>query len=259
MSAKLDEDQQELSRTRKPEAVGEMFTCIAPRYDLMNRVMTFGFDSLWRARMAKAACANLPQSGARVIDIACGSGESVFALRRNMAARRLKDAEITGVDFSDGMLALARQKSARDAVNRCGIVENFAKADCAALPFPDNTFNAATIAFGFRNFSDRKKCLLELCRVLKEGGKICILEVSRAPGILSAVQDFLMEYPIPAIAGIFGCDKKSYKYLAETTRNFPVNSELCRLIESAGFSGAISRPMAFGAVALTCAVKEKHR
>ncbi len=255
MTVRENPSSREFSDERKPEAVGDMFSRIAPRYDMMNSIMTLGFDAIWRARLAKAACAALPQDGARVLDIACGSGESVFALERRMSEKGLKAAEIVGADFSEGMLALARGKAEKKRAES-SVTKNFARADCAALPFPDETFDAVTTAFGFRNFSDRQKCLEELCRVLKPGGRIFILEVSRAPRLLRGMQDFLMAYAIPPVARLLGCDADSYKYLARTTRDFPTREKLCEQINSAGFSGAKSRPMAFGAVALTSAEKK---
>jgi len=236
---------------RDAKSVRGMFTKIAPSYDLMNRVISLGMDAVWRRRLVAAALEGLPQK-ARVLDMACGSGEVSFALWSAFKKRGL-GVSVMGADFCEGMLKLARVK-----MFERGISPNppeFLFADCADLPFADETFDAVTIAFGLRNFKKREKCLMELARVLKPGGKLCVLEVSRAPLFLKNIQDFLMAHIIPNIAFLLGCDRDAYKYLAETTRNFPDNATLCRLINALGFAGAKSRAMAFGAVALTTAQK----
>lgn len=147
-------------RRRNPEDVKRLFARVSARYDAINRAMCGGLDVLWRGRLAKTAAALARENGGgggkKYLDIACGSGD--------VCARLLgedPDCRVVGADFCPEMLALAREK--------CGSRAEFAEADCRNLPFAENSFDAATISFGFRNFADRPACLREIARVLKTG------------------------------------------------------------------------------------------
>ncbi len=240
------------SKSRAEGEVSGMFAKIAPKYDMMNRAMCLGFDRVWRARLVRAALKAAPQS-ARVLDMACGSGDVCFEILK-AARKNGLDVKITGADFCDGMLDIARAKAQKLEASEKEKLE-FMFADCESLPFEDGAFDAVTISFGFRNFKDRAKCLKELSRVLKKGGSLNILEVARAPWVLKYFEDFAMRFVIPNAALLLGCEKEPYSYLAKTTREFPAQRELANLINSCGFAGAKYSSMAFGAVALTTANK----
>ena len=179
--------------------------------------------------------------------VACGSGDVAVAV-----AEADEKSKICGVDFCAEMLDAAKAKAA--GKNLSGRIE-FAEADCSSLPFADETFDGAAISFGFRNFKDRKKCLEEIFRVLKPGGKIAMLEVARANKFIAPAQKFFMWHLVPAIAKICGSDPRDYKYLAKTTLEYPSNPEVAGMFSESGFKNVAIKPQGFGLVAITHAVK----
>ncbi len=237
-------------KLRDSESVSGMFARIAPSYDRINRAMCFGLDVLWRKKLVRSVKECVGSNGIEILDCACGSGDVCLELSRSIPG-----ASIIGIDFCPQMLAAAKEKAAKYAPN--SKIE-FLNGDCCALPFEDSRFDAATIAFGFRNFNDRRKCLEEIARVLKPDGLLAILEVARAGGIFAFFQRVFMCGAVPAIAKIFGGRREDYKYLAHTTMDYPHNPEVMRILESAGFSMVKIAPMAFGMVALNTAQKKRE-
>lgn len=236
-------------RRRDPEDVKKLFARVSARYDAINRAMCGGLDVLWRGRLAKTAAALARENGGggekKYLDIACGSGD--------VCARLLgedPDCRVVGADFCPEMLALAREK--------CGSRAEFAEADCRSLPFAENSFDAATISFGFRNFADRPACLREIARVLKTGAPLCVLEVARAEGpLFEAAQKFFMCSAVPLIARVFGGRREDYEYLAKTTMDYPRRAEVERMFANAGFGEIRTRAMAFGMVAIVSGKKRE--
>ena len=152
----------------KSKQVETMFDNIAHSYDLLNHRLSFGIDILWR----KTAIRQLaPYNPSAILDVATGTGD--FAI---MAAKKLRPAKVVGVDISEGMMLIGREKARKEGLDD---VISFKKDDCEHLSFPDDSFDAITTAFGIRNFQNLDKCLVEMCRVLKPGGKLSILELSR--------------------------------------------------------------------------------
>ena len=160
-----------MEENSKKTRVREMFDSIAPRYDLLNHLLSFGVDRLWRRRMVGVVAAGTP---AAILDVAAGTGDVAVAL-----ARRLPAARITGIDLSGEMLAVGRGKVARRGL--CDRIE-LVQGDAEQLPFPDGTFDAVTIGFGIRNFGSIEAGLAEAFRVLRPGGRLCILEFSTPRG-----------------------------------------------------------------------------
>ena len=216
--------------TLAPDAVRTMFDRIAPIYDAMNRVMTAGLDLRWRRLAASAAV----RPGDRVLDAACGTGDLA------VAALRAGAASVTGVDFAPRMLERARRKA--PAIT-------WVEGDLLALPFADASFDAATIGFGIRNVSDLELGLRELRRVLRPGGRLAILEITRPRGQLRPFFSLWFDRIVPA-AGRLLPGGSAYAYLPASVRRFPAAEELASLVAGAGFTDVGFRLLAGSIVAL---------
>lgn len=201
-----------------------MFSEIAPRYDLLNRLLSAGVDRSWRVAAVQAALANHPR---RILDLATGTGDIALLLKK-----LAPQAEVIGGDFAPPMLELARQKA-----HKAGLAIEFTQADALALPFPDHRFDAVTIAFGFRNFADYPKALGELYRVIAPGGRLCILEFPPPPeGGLGVLYRLYFTKLLPLIGGLVSGNASAYRYLPESVERFPQPEVLRRMMDSAGFS-----------------------
>lgn len=223
----------------KRDAVRGMFDRIAPRYDLVNRLMTVGLDQRWR-RITLDEVAVGP--GDRVIDLACGTGD----LLEQAAAR---GAQLTGLDFSRGMLRAARGRLPH---------AKLAQADAERMPLADASVDVVTCGFALRNFADLKAALGEMGRVLVNGGRLALLEVDRPtlPGI-AALHSLYFDRVVPRIGGWLS-DRAAYRYLPESTVYLPAFPELQGLLESSGFEQVRRRPFLFGAAQLLCAVRRSR-
>ena len=216
--------------TLEPEAVQTMFDRIAPVYDRMNRLMTAGLDRRWRERTAE----RVVHPGDRVLDAACGTGD--LALADLLAGA----GQVVGVDFSEPMLARARQKS--------GAIE-WVRGDLSRLPFPAAGFQAATVGFGLRNVPDLDGALRELRRVLEPGGTLGILEITRPRGLLAPFYRLWFDLLVP-LAGKLLPGGAAYTYLPASVRRFHTPEELAGRIARAGFEQVGYRLFAGGIVAL---------
>ena len=205
--------------------VREMFSGIAPRYDLLNHVLSGWLDAVWRARVARRFAAILARPDARVLDLCCGTGDLAFALARKGSAR------ITGADFSPAMLAIAQRK----AVAAQSTID-FIEADALHLPFADATFDLVTAAFGFRNLANYGDGLNEIHRVLRPGGEVGILEFSEAEGrIFGALYRFYFKRILPRVGAAISGNATAYSYLPRSVGRFPAPAELAAQMEAAGF------------------------
>ena len=214
-----------------PDGVRVMFDRIAPVYDVMNRAMTAGLDLRWRALAAAAAV----RPGDRVLDAACGTGDLALAdLRAGAAA-------VTALDFSPRMLERARRKS-RDV--------EWIEGDLLALPFADASFDAATIGFGIRNVADLDGALAELRRVLRPGGRLAVLEITRPRGRLALPLGLWFERVVPLLGRLVPGSGGAYSYLPASVARFPPPEELAALLERAGFAGVSTRLLAGSIVSL---------
>jgi demethylmenaquinone methyltransferase/2-methoxy-6-polyprenyl-1,4-benzoquinol methylase len=208
----------------KTARVRSMFDAIAPRYDLVNRLMTFGLDQSWR-RDTVAALALPPES--LLLDVACGTGDlSRLAQRQHY--------RVIGVDLSAGMLA----------ANRSGAP--LLQADCSRLPFPDGTFDGLVCGYALRNFTDLAVALAETARVLRPGGRLAILEVDAPRStFLRTGYDIWFKKVVPRLGAALS-DREAYDYLPRSVAYLPPSPTLRRMVADAGYSGVGIRPLAGG-------------
>ncbi len=220
--------------TLSPEGVRGMFDRIAPVYDVMNCVMTAGLDRRWR----KLAVTEVVWPGDRVLDACCGTGDLAVEAER-------RGGRVVGLDFSEKMLERARPKS--------GAIE-WVQGDALALPFSDGEFDAATVGFGVRNLVDLDGGLRELARVLRPGGKLAVLEITRPRGILRPFFRLWFDVLVP-FAGRVLPGGQAYTYLPASVRRFPGPDDLSALFEHAGFEDVRYRLLGGGIVALHVGAK----
>ena len=222
------------SGTLAPDVVRTMFDRIAPVYDAMNRVMTAGLDRRWR----RLAVREVVWPGDRVLDACCGTGELAVEAER-------RGGRVVGLDFSERMLERARRKS--------GTIE-WVQGDALALPFADGEFDAVTVGFGVRNLEDLELGLRELGRVLRPGGRVAVLEITRPKGLLRPFFRLWLDVLVP-LAGRVLPGGKAYTYLPASVRRFPRPEDLSRLLEQAGFQDVRIRLLGAGVVALHTAAR----
>lgn len=202
--------------------VREMFSNIAKRYDLLNHLLSANVDKRWRRRVATRVRNKLPSSGANVLDVACGTGDLSLTLFETTGAR------VVGTDFCRPMLAVAAGKTS----SQVPLIEG----DALQLPFRNGSFDAATIAFGLRNLSSVEGGLAELCRVLKPGGWVAVLEFSRPTNaIVRAFYGLYCRNVLPLLGGAISGSLSAYKYLPASVQKFPDQAQLALLMRQAGF------------------------
>lgn len=220
----------------KGKLIEEMFDNIAPTYDTLNHRLSGNIDKGWRKKAIRQLQPFRPK---QMLDIATGTGD--FAI---FAAKELKPEHLIGADISEGMMAIGREK-----VKAAGLsdVISFQKEDCLNLSFPDNTFDAVTAAFGIRNFQNLDKGLAEICRVLKKGGHLSIVELT-TPVKFPMKQlfriysnTFLLNY-----AKFISKDKSAYEYLNKTVEAFPQGEKMMEIFQKAGFAKSSFRRLTFG-------------
>jgi demethylmenaquinone methyltransferase/2-methoxy-6-polyprenyl-1,4-benzoquinol methylase len=217
------------SGTLAPDQVRSMFDRIAPVYDVMNRAMTMGLDRKWRRLTAQAVV----RPGDRVLDACCGTGDLALADAR-------AGGRVTGVDFSEQMLARAERKAPEF---------QWVQADAAALPFDDGSFEVVTVGFGIRNLADLEAGLAELARVLVPGGRLGCLEITRPRGVLRPFFRLWFDGLVP-VAGRFLRGGAAYSYLPASVRRFPGPEDLADAMRRAGFADVGWRLLGGGIVAL---------
>ena len=231
-------------RSLVPHADGSglMFNRIARRYDLLNRVMSFGADGRWRKRLIASLFAGEPPVEAELLDLATGTADVAIA-----ALKRWPQLRVVGVDPSAEMLAVGQAKLARAGfADRAELVTG----DAQALPFADGRFGASCIAFGIRNVPDRLMGLREMRRVTRPGGTVAVLELSHPRGgPLAPLARFYVDRLVPRLGAWLSGDRE-YRYLARSVAAFPAPAAFCALMEQAGLEAVETRRMNFGAVYL---------
>ncbi len=242
-----------------------MFNSIAGDYDSLNHILSLDIDKIWRKKALKVI-ADAP-APVQVLDLACGTGDFSIAIAKALRKRHLDrlcdrrdpvaspvaepveatgsvSGHVTGVDLSEGMLAVMREKVAKTGLNEMISIE---EGDGENLRFPDNTFDRVTIAFGIRNFEDRQKGLREMLRVLKPGGRLVILELSRPENkVIRWFYDLYFLHILPKIGGKVSGDKAAYAYLPASVAAFPGKKEFTATMLSAGFRSVTHKAFTLG-------------
>ena len=219
-------------------AVREMFSTIAPRYDLANHVLSMNVDRLWWRRAARTFRHILLRPDARALDLCCGTGDMTFALWKE--ARR---AHVYGADFAHPMLVKARHKSVMKPVR-------WFEADALHLPVSDAQFDLVTSAFGFRNLADYDAGLREIARVLRPGGEVGILDFGEPKGVIGAIYHFYFRYVLPKVGTFISGVRGPYAYLPASVARFPSPDEMLARMRTAGFTDVSWTPYTFGIAGL---------
>ena len=229
----------------KAQQVEQMFDNIAPTYDRLNHRLSWNIDRGWRRKAIEALAPYQPQT---VLDIATGTGD--FAI---LAAEMLHPQAIVGADISEGMMEIGRQKVEQKGLSE---VIQFQKEDCLALSYPAESFDAVTAAFGIRNFAELEKGLSEMCRVLKKGGHLSVVELT-TPVRFPMKQLFRLysHTVLPLYGRLVSRDKRAYEYLTATIEAFPQGEKMVEILKKSGFSQARFQRMTFGICTMYFATK----
>ena len=237
------------------EAVRDMFTSIAPRYDLLNHVLSMNIDRVWWNRTARVFSAVLHRPGAQVLDLCCGTGDMTFALHRRLTTPKSAKAalvggpmngaptQIFGADFSHAMLVRAEQKSAGRNIR-------WVEADALNLPFPADQFQLVTSAFGFRNLANYDRGLAEIYRVLAPQGEMGILDFGEPRGLIGKLYRVYFRRVLPSIGTLISGVNGPYAYLPASVLRFPSPDEMLRRMRAAGFREVTWTPYTFGIAGL---------
>ena len=234
----------ESSRSKK-EQVAEMFDDIAVRYDFLNRFLSGGIDLFWRKRALSHLKGTKPSN---ILDVATGTGDMAI-----LATRFYKEATVTGIDISEGMLEIARKK-----INKAGLDHKVKvlSGDSEAINFQADTFDAVTVAFGVRNFEDLEKGLSEIRRVLKPGGKLVVLEFSKpCKPVVKALYGIYMKVVTPRVGKFISKNRDAYSYLDESIKQFPEGKNFTHILDNVGFKQTFSKTLTLGICSIYCGVK----
>ncbi len=232
------------SKLSKKEQVAEMFNDISGKYDFLNHFFSLGIDHIWRK---KAIAAIAPVQPKKILDVATGTGDLAIA------ATKLNPNQITGVDIAEQMLEAGRKKIEKKGLAHIISLQN---GDSEALPFEADSFDAVTCAYGIRNFENLEKGLAEMCRVMRPGGRLAILEFSHPKAFpVKQLYKFYFRHILPSLGKLVSKHDRAYTYLPESVMAFPEGSALCKKLEQAGFKNTHARPLAFGITTLYTAGK----
>lgn len=232
------------AQSSKREQVEQMFDSIAPRYDLLNRLLSMGIDQSWRKKAIKSLEEVKPQY---VLDVATGTADLAIA------ALKLNPTHVTGVDISNQMLNVGRVKIAdKKLAEKITLLQ----ADSANLPFEDNKFDAITVAFGVRNFEFLQQGINQMYRVTRKGGKLAVLEFSKPKAFpFKQLYNFYFKYILPGWGGLISKSKSAYTYLPESVQHFPEGEQFATYLKNAGYTNIQIQPLTFGICTLYTAIK----
>lgn len=217
-----------------------MFDSIAPAYDFMNRAMSFGIHRRWLRKAVKAVAVDKPK---KILDVATGTADVAIAL-----ARAIPDAQITGIDLSQGMIDIGKRKIVENKLEERIKLE---VGDCLSLPFEDKCFDAVTVAYGVRNFERLFDGYKEMLRVLRPGGSLTVIELSTPTSpLVRPLYKLYTRHIIPLVGRMVSHDVRAYSYLPESIAAVAQGSRMTELMESAGFTAANYKPMTFATCTL---------
>lgn len=232
-------------KVAKKEQVATMFNNISKTYDFLNHFMSLGIDIIWRKMAIKELLKDQPQT---ILDVATGTGDFAFE-----ALEILKPKKIVGVDISEGMLAIAKEKIIK---RKKSDVFEVKLGDSEKLLFENDTFDAVTVAYGVRNFENLEKGIADMLRVLKPGGKAVILEFSKPKAFpIKQLYNFYFKHITPTIGKVFSKDSSAYTYLPESVNAFPDGNKFTGLMEKVGYKNTKCRPLAFGICSIYTGIK----
>lgn len=236
--------QAEKHQKGKKQEVTTMFNKIAHRYDMLNHLLSLNIDKLWRKKATRLLSKKKPK---KIIDLATGTADLALALAK------LKPQRIDGVDISEEMLKIGKSKIKKKKLDSIIFLQ---QADAEALPFADETFDAASVAFGVRNFENLEKGLAEMHRVLNRGGVAVILEFTlpqKSP--MRQLYNFYFNNILPTIGKLLSKSKDAYTYLPESVKKFPQNDDFLQLMKQAEFKNCTYKSLGFGIAAIYCGEK----
>ncbi len=232
------------SNLSKKAQVADMFNDIAGKYDFLNHFLSLGIDKGWRKKAIKEIQAVNPK---QILDVATGTGDLAIA------ASKINPDKITGVDIADQMLEVGRKKIAQQQL--AGII-TLQNGDSEALPFADGHFDAVTCAYGVRNFEHLEAGLKEMCRVMRPGGKVAILEFSHPKQFpVKQLYKFYFRFILPTLGKLVSKHSTAYTYLPESVMAFPEGKVFCETLQRCGYKDAKARPLTFGITTLYTATK----
>ena len=233
------------SNSSKKQQVAAMFDDIAFKYDFLNRFLSAGIDIRWRKKAIKQIAGLHPK---KILDGATGTADVAI-----MASGILKPEKIIGIDISDGMLEVGRQKVAKAGL---GNIIELLNGDSETINFKNDSFDAVTVAFGVRNFQHLEKGLSEIYRVLKPGGKLVVLEFSKPkmPGVKS-IYDLYMKVITPNVGKLFSKNRNAYKYLDESIQKFPEGKNFTQILDNLGYLNTYCKPLSLGICSIYCGTK----
>lgn len=233
------------SKLAKKDQVATMFDRIAFRYDFLNRFLSAGIDVSWRKKAINQLKESKPQN---ILDVATGTADVAI-----LAYKMLKPQRITGIDISEGMLNIGRNKIKKLALeNHITLL----KGDGETINFPDNSFDAITVSFGVRNFEHLEAGLQEMYRVLKPTGKLVVLEFSRPKNwLVSKVYSFYMDKLAPNFGNVFAKNKDAYQYLNDSAKKFPEREQFAEILKHTGFNHLYIKPLTLGICCIYSATK----
>jgi demethylmenaquinone methyltransferase / 2-methoxy-6-polyprenyl-1,4-benzoquinol methylase len=233
------------SEAGKKEQVAAMFDGVAKRYDFLNRFLSLGIDVIWRK---KAIAFLKPIAPKVVLDVATGTADVAL-----MTQKILQPKQIVGIDISDGMLDIGRKKITAQGLD--AVIQLY-NGDSAAINFNENSFDAATVSFGVRNFEHLEKGLSEILRVIKPEGRLVVLEFSKPKNVIvKTFYNFYMKIISPNIAKLFSKNKEAYQYLDESIQKFPEGDNFVEVMNKVGFKNTIYKPLTFGICSIYCGTK----
>lgn len=233
------------SELEKKQQVAEMFNSIAGRYDFMNRFLSGGIDIRWRK---KAINLLKPLQPKNMLDVATGTGDVAI-----LTYKLLNPEKITGIDISEGMLEIGREKIQKQGLSA---IIDLQKGDSETINFPDNSFDAITVAFGVRNFQNLEKGLSEMYRVLKPGGKLVVLEFSKPKEpVFKTLYNIYMNLVTPGVGRMLAKNKDAYQYLNDSVQAFPEREQFVSIMQGVGYRETSYKTLTLGICCIYCGSK----